>query len=245
MTVINRHIIIRTFRSTKVYNTINVFRALRIDNAIFHDNAVIGTDSRRRAGDYQYSLKTDNDWCARLRSVLPSWQKWILNGEHVSDGRSHEALPANRGHKHDSVRPRRTRDTSNGKYEARRRPHSRLTPPPSASTRRHGLAAARPAAVRQPAGVPVPGQGGRDIRRQRRWRCARRQLRHTVPEGLQPGGHGIGLRQETVHTAGQAPRPNPVPDREVFADHVRLRHTRHARRRLRDGAQVQRGVLHQ
>lgn len=123
---------------------------------------------------------------------------------------------------------------------------SPVRPPADVGRRlRHGVAAVRPAPVRQRAAVPVPGQGGRDFRRQRRWRCTRRQLRHPVPEGLQQDRHGIGLRQEAVHTAGQAPRPDIVPDREVFADHFRLRYTRHAGRRLRDGAQVQRGVLHQ
>jgi len=53
------------------------------------------------------------------------------------------------------------------------------------------VAAVRPAPVRQRSAVPVPGQGGRDIRRQRRRRRARRQLRHTVPEGLQPDRHGV------------------------------------------------------
>lgn len=84
------------------------------------------------------------------------------------------------------------------------------------------MAAARAAPVRQRAAVPVPGQGGRDFRRQRRRRRARRQLRHTVPEGLQPDRHGIGLRQEAVHTAGQAARPDPVPDGEVFSNLIRL-----------------------
>jgi len=74
------------------------------------------------------------------------------------------------------------------------------------------VATVRPAHVRQRAAVPVPGQGGRDFRRQRRRRRARRQLWYTVPERLQPGRHRIGLRQEAVHTAGQASRPDPVPD---------------------------------
>jgi len=84
------------------------------------------------------------------------------------------------------------------------------------------LAAARPAPVRQRAAVPVPGQGGRDFRRQRRWGRTRRQLRHSIPKGLQPGRHGIGLWQEAVHTAGQTARSDLVPDREVFANHIRL-----------------------
>lgn len=95
------------------------------------------------------------------------------------------------------------------------------------------------------AGVPLPGQGERDIRGERGRRRARRQLRHTVPAGLQPDRHRVGLRQEAVHSARQTPRPDTVPDREVFAHHVRLRHTRHAGRRLRDGVEVQRGVLHE
>jgi len=74
------------------------------------------------------------------------------------------------------------------------------------------VAAARPAPMRQRAAVPVPGQGGCDFRRQRRWRCTRRQLRYPVPERLQQDRHGIGLRQEAVHTASQAPRPDIVPD---------------------------------
>jgi len=67
------------------------------------------------------------------------------------------------------------------------------------------VATIRLAPVRQRSAVQVPGQGGRDFRRQRRRRRARRQLWHTVPEGLQPSRHGVRLWQKAVHTAGQAP----------------------------------------
>lgn len=87
------------------------------------------------------------------------------------------------------------------------------------------------AAVRERVTGPlVSGQGGRDIRGERRWRRTRGQLRHTVPEGLQQGGHRVGLRQEAVHTARQAPRPDTVPDREVLAVDFRLRRPCHAGR---------------